>query len=179
MRALVVIDLQEDLCVSVPEAAGLLPVVNDLAARAAASGAPVLEVRTTHLPDGSTWALNMRDDGQGMALRGSDGWQALPGLDLGGGAVLVEKTRDDAFLGTDLAERLDAAGVDAVVLAGVTTEACVALTAASAYARDLRVVVAEDAVTSADRDAHEQTLEWLRQQYRAEVLPGRDIRFDT
>ncbi|WP_197430136.1 cysteine hydrolase family protein [Auraticoccus cholistanensis] len=176
MRALVVIDLQQDLCLGVPELDSVVQRVNALAARAREEGAPVFEVRTTHLPDGSTWALNMRDDGQGMALRGSEGWGPVPGLELPG-AQLVEKTRDDAFLGTDLADRLRGAGVDAVVLCGVTTEACVAVTGASAYGHDLRVVVAEDAVASSDDEAHIRALKWLEEQYRAELVRSDQVRF--
>ncbi len=62
--------------------------------------------------------------------------------------VIRNKKRLSAFYGTDLEFLLRTHGVDTVVLAGINTNTCVLCTAFDAFNRDLRVIVAEDAVTS-------------------------------
>lgn len=62
--------------------------------------------------------------------------------------VIRTKKRLSAFYGTDLEFLLRTHGVDTVVLAGINTNTCVLCTAFDAFNRDLRVIVAEDAVAS-------------------------------
>ncbi|MFI8521070.1 cysteine hydrolase family protein [Streptomyces sp. NPDC085481] len=61
------------------------------------------------------------------------------------GEPVVVKTVPDAFVGTDLAERLDAAGNKDVIVVGFMTHMCVAFTAASAFLRGDRPTVVADA----------------------------------
>jgi nicotinamidase-related amidase len=177
-RALILIDLQNDYFAD-PELArcrdDVLARSNGLVARARATGAPVVEVQTVHAHDRSTWALNMREDDQGMALEGTSGAARLDGL-LEPDHVVV-KTRDSAFFGTDLAAWLVEHEVDHLVLAGVSTESCIAATAIDAYARDLRVVLVEDATASVEWRLHDQTLERLHAQYRQEVSSAAEVSF--
>jgi nicotinamidase-related amidase len=176
--ALVVIDMQVDFFAS-PELArcqeDLVRACNLLIDSAHAQGAPVIEVRTVHAHDGSTWALNMRDDDQGMVLAGSPGAAPVPGLHEAD--VVVEKTRDSAFHGSRLADVLRERGIDRLVLCGVSTESCIAATATAAYAADLRVTLVEDATASVERAQHAQTLEVLHTQYRQPVVAAREVSF--
>jgi nicotinamidase-related amidase len=135
----------------------------------------VVEVQTVHAADKSTWALNMLDDDQGMAIEGTEGARRLDGL-LEPDACIV-KVRDSAFHDTELEAWLDERGVDRLVLAGVSTESCIAATATDAYARDLRVVLVEDATASVEWRLHDETLERLQKQYRQDVVSARDVRF--
>jgi nicotinamidase-related amidase len=133
----------------------------------------VVEVRTIHAPDRSTWALNMLDDGAGMTEAGTRGAEPVAGLHHAGsrkGITLVTKTRDSAFHGTDLAELLKHEGVDAFLLCGVSTESCIAATATEAYARDLCVGLVLDATASVRWDLHDHTVDSLREQYRQPAL---------
>lgn len=138
-------------------------------------GAAIVLVRTEHDPDGGTWTLSMREDGQGVVLAGSEGAAQVDGLDEVDVDEVVVKTRDSAFFGTDLAARLAERGVDAVVLCGVSTEACVAATATDAFAHDLRAVLVEDATASIEWRLHDQTLARLGQQYRQPVVPADEV----
>jgi nicotinamidase-related amidase len=178
--ALVVIDLQNDYfndeelerCRD-----DVLARTNQLVRAARDAGAPVVEVQTVHARDKSTWALNMLDDGRGMAIEGTEGARRLDGLldpD-----VCILKTRDDAFHDTELAELLRERHVDRLVLAGVSTESCIAATATDAYARDLRVVLVADATASVEWRLHDETLERLQKQYRQEVVFADDVRFEA
>ena len=149
---------------------------NLLVERARVAGAPVVEARTVHKRDKSTWALNMLEDDQGMALEGSRGAERLD--ELAEPDHVIVKTRDSAFHDTDLSDFLAERGVDRLVLAGVSTESCIAATATDAYAHDLRVVIVEDATASIEWDLHDQTLARLKAQYRQEVVKTEDVRFD-
>lgn len=174
--ALVLIDLQEDFL----DAPGmrerrpaLLRAVRHWADLAEAVGALVVEVRTELPEDPRAWALNMREDGQPVALAGTRGASRASELaDLEMTTVL--KRRDDAFLGTELAALLRGRGIDHLVVAGVSTQACVAMTAASAYAHDLSVVLAGEAVASDDAHAHAEAIRWLADEYRQPVADPAD-----
>jgi nicotinamidase-related amidase len=176
--ALILIDLQNDYFADDELARcrdDLLAASNRLVLAARDADAPVVEVQTVHAQDKSTWALNMLDDDQGMALEGSPGAARLDGLlepD-----HLVVKTRDSAFHGTDLDRWLRDRDVTRLVLAGVSTESCIAATATDAYAHDLRVVLVEDATASVEKRLHDRTLERLHQQYRQEVASAGEVRF--
>jgi len=87
------------------------------------------------------------------------------------------KTRDSAFHGTGLDEWLADRGVGRLVLAGVSTESCIAATATDAYAHDLEVVLVSDATASVESRLHDQTLERLQAQYRQDVRPAADVSF--
>lgn len=179
VHALILVDMQRDFFNAEPlrtQAAPMVQRANELVRRAAEVDAPVVLVRTLHSPDGATWALNMSEDGQGVAIAGTEGAELLEGLS-SSDAIEVHKTRDSAFVGTDLEATLRCLGVDRLVLGGVSTEACVAMTAADAYARDFRVVIAGDVVASAQREAHRAALDWLESQYRQPTRSNDQIEF--
>jgi nicotinamidase-related amidase len=169
--ALVIIDLQHDYFADDELARcrdDLVAACNRLVRAAREAGVPVVEVQTVHARDRSTWALNMLDDDQGMAIEGTRGAERLD--ELLEPDHLVTKTRDSAFHGTDLDGWLRERSVARLVLAGVSTESCIAATATDAYAHDLRVVLVEDATASVEKRLHDQTLERLHAQYRQEVV---------
>jgi nicotinamidase-related amidase len=178
--ALVLIDLQNDWFEDDELARcrdDLLATCNRLIEDAHRQQAPVVEVRTVHTSDHRTWALNMLDDGEGVVIEGTDGAQRLDGL-LEPDHVIV-KTRDSAFHGTDLATWLRERDVGRLVLAGVSTESCIAATAVDAYAHDFRVTLVEDGTASVEWRLHDQTLERLRAQYRDDVQKASDVSFAT
>lgn len=188
-RALVLVDLQEGYF---NDTSGLRPAreqVTSAAVRlldaAVRAGALVVEVRTVHDPDPSTWALNMREDGQPFMVRDSPETEPLPELAevreqaaaVGVPWHVLEKTRDSAFHGTPLRDLLAEHDVDEVVLAGVSTESCVGVTATDAYAHDLHVVLAHDAVASADVTRHVEVLRHLDALYRQPAVGSEDVVF--
>lgn len=176
-EALLLIDLQRDYFAD-PELercrGDLVATCNELVRVAREVGVPVIEVQTVHEPDGSTWTLTMHEDGQGVAERGTEGVQRVEGLDPGG-AEVVEKTRDSAFFETDLADRLRRAGIDRVVLCGVSTESCIAASARDAFALDLGATLVSDATASVDWSEHDHTLSMLRTQHRQDVVSGAEV----
>ena len=77
------------------------------------------------------------------------------------GEVVVSKTRYSAFARTGLAEQLQAAGIDTVVLAGLTTECCVASSAWDGFERDFHIVIAADACAAYEPELHRHALQSL------------------
>ncbi|WP_169799235.1 cysteine hydrolase family protein [Nocardioides jensenii] len=166
--ALVMIDMQVAFFSSGP----LEPLREELVSRcnelhrwASYRQIPVFQVRTQHQADKSTWTLSMLEDDQGFLIAGDDDAGPVPGLVTEGAAEVV-KTRDSAFHGTDLADRLRERHVDLLIVCGVSTHTCVSATATDAYAHDLHVVLAEDAIASHRPDLHQPWLDMLCEEFR-------------
>lgn len=177
MIALLVIDMQnayfEDPALAAQQK-DLVAACNELVDAFASNGHKALLVGTEHEQDKSTWSLNMLDDDQGFIFRGSEQARFVPGLAIDGLPQLV-KTRDSAFIGTDLLSRLRNWGVDEVVLAGVSTHNCIAQTGADAFARNIRVTYAEDATGSENTRAAADMLRILSDEYRQRVESNAEI----
>jgi nicotinamidase-related amidase len=137
-KALIVIDVQQGLCEG-PDAAhetdALIARINTLTASARADGVPVIFVQ--------------HEDNDGFLTHGSREWQlptallALPADGYG------RKTTPEAFLRTDLQERLLAKSVTSLVVCGMHTEFCVDTTTRRALALGYPVTLVADAHTSA------------------------------
>lgn len=170
--ALLVIDMQnaffEDRNLAAMQDT-LVTACNGLIGAARQGNALVLLARTEHLTDRSTWTLSMLDDDQGFIFRDTRQAEFVQGLDVEG-IDTVTKTRDSAFFGTDLAERLRRQGVERLILAGVATHNCVAHTGADAFASDFRVSYVLDAIGSTNEQYAEAMLEILSVEYRQPII---------
>ena len=160
MKALVIVDVQNDFCPggSLAVAGGdrVAAPLARLAARFAAGGLPVFASRDWHPPDtahfqdaGGPWPVH--------CVRDTPGAELHPDLVLPPEAVILSKgvdpqadgysafeARDEA--GRDLVELLRAAGVDHLLVGGLATDYCVRATVLAALARGLRVSLLTDAV---------------------------------
>jgi nicotinamidase-related amidase len=79
------------------------------------------------------------------------GWAFLPELLRDPADLVVEKTLNDPFAGTDLQARLREIAPDRVLVAGWATDLCVDATVRSAVANHHNVVVVADGHTLSDR----------------------------
>jgi nicotinamidase-related amidase len=154
--ALVVIDLQKGI-VGAPTVHPTGQIVERSATLAGAfrqRGLPVVLVNVTGGAPGRT------DRGRPPGISSSPGWADLVD-DLGPrpGDHLVTKQRRSAFHGTGLDAHLRGLGVTQVVLAGISTTSGVESTARSAYDHGYHVVLATDAMTDTDPDAHANSIE--------------------
>ncbi len=177
MIALLVIDMQNAFF-EAPELGAqqekLVASCNRLLEAFEASGHKALMVGTEHERDKSTWTLNMLDDDQGFIFRGSKQADAVPGLAIDG-LPQLSKTRDSAFVGTNLLSRLRNWGADEVVLAGVSTHNCIAQTGADAFAHNIRATYARDAMASEDNQDAADMLRILSTSYRQPVQSSEEI----
>jgi nicotinamidase-related amidase len=153
--ALVVIDLQKGI-VGLPAAHPVDEIVGRAASLASAfrrHGLPVVLVNVTGGAPGRTEAGR-----PGFAP--PPDWADLVGeLQPQQGDHLVTKQRWGAFHETSLDAHLQERGVTQVVLAGVATSVGVESTARAAYEHGYHVVLATDAMTDLDAEAHRSSVE--------------------
>jgi nicotinamidase-related amidase len=121
-----------------------------LADAARAARVPVVFVRL----------LTPRGDDAGLCVEGTHGADFCGPLPQPGEAI-VSKTRYSAFARTGLADQLHTQGIDTLVLAGLTTECCVASSAWDAFERDFHVLIAADACAAYEEDLHHGALKAL------------------
>ena len=74
------------------------------------------------------------------------------------GEPVIEKQWASAFFGTNLAQQLRTAGVDSLVITGLTTSGCVRASVVDGLQHDFKVVVPEEAVGDRNPDAHAANL---------------------
>lgn len=144
MHALLILDMQVGLFHG-PEkpwqAERLLNTINELLSKAQAAGAPVLLARHVG-PPGSPI-----EPGSALTC-------LIDELQLSGNEHVFEKTRPSAFAGTDLVERLNAAGAHGVVIVGLKTQYCVDSTCRAARDLGFDAVLIEDGHSCADTPIH-------------------------
>jgi ureidoacrylate peracid hydrolase len=100
------------------------------------------------------------DDEPDLCVEGTHGADFI-GPQPRAGDVIVSKTHFSAFARTGLAERLQARGVDTLVLAGLTTECCIQSSAWDAFEHDFHVFIAGDACAAYEEALHRHALRAL------------------
>jgi nicotinamidase-related amidase len=139
--ALIIVDMQRgSVCESSPkyDSARLIERLNLLSQRVRLAHGLVLYVQQDG-PEG--------DD----HFPGLPGWELLPELDVQVSDRIVRKTCCDAFLGTCLADVLDRANIEQIIITGCSTDVCIDTTVRSALGRGYRTIVPEDGHTTSDR----------------------------
>jgi ureidoacrylate peracid hydrolase len=172
--AVVVVDMQNDFCRDqgfysrvgrdgAQLAVAIRPIQRLLDA-ARAAGMTVVYTRLVYdlsLPDligrhrlvPAAWAARER-----RLAPGTWGAAIVDELEPRRGELVIDKSDYSAFYGTNLEQVLRRRGVQAVILAGTTTHACVLHTAFDAFVRDFDVVVAAEAVSCWFDDLHDASL---------------------
>ena len=101
-----------------------------------------------------------QDDKPDLCVEGTRGADFI-GPQPQAGDRIVTKTHFSAFARTGLAESLHAQGVDTLVLAGLTTECCVASSAWDGFEHDFHIFIAQDACAAYEQALHDQALRAL------------------
>lgn len=168
--ALVVIDMQRDfvepggfgaaLGNDVTRLRAIIPTVAALLALFRARGWPVIHTREAHLPDLSDCPpakiargkapLRIGQSGTmgRLLVRGEPGNAIVPELAPHPGEWEIDKPGKGMFWATGLHDRLRAAGITHLVLAGVTTEVCVQTSMREANDRGYDCLLVTDATES-------------------------------
>jgi nicotinamidase-related amidase len=176
--ALLVIDIQRDFCapggfcelagadLSTMEAA--IDRVRAIIPAARRAGLAVVFLRVITQDDTDPPALLRL-----MARRGRPGGAALCRAGTAGagyyrvaplpGDIEIEKIHFDGFLETDLDRRLQARGIDTLIVTGVSTDCCVDSTARAAFQRNYDVFVVTDACAASSPHLHHGALAALEQ----------------
>lgn len=135
-------------------------------AAARGCGVPVIHTRVEYAPDGSDGGVFVRKVQALEHLYGGGPMSELmPEVAPVEGELVVTKQYASAFFGTSLASTLHAAGVDTVVVAGVSTSGCVRATAMDALNSGFRPQVVRDACADRTSALHENNLADLDAKY--------------
>ena len=84
-------------------------------------------------------------------------------------AAVVDKTVYSPWLGTDLDARLQARGVDTLVVTGAETDVCVLAAVLGGVDRGYRIVLVTDALCSSCDEAHDALMLMYRMRYSHQV----------
>lgn len=99
-----------------------------------------------------------------LLVRGEPGHEIIPELAPVEGEWVIDKPGKGAFYGTTLETSLARRGIDALLVAGVTTEVCVQTTLREANDRGLDALLIEDATASYFEAFESATLAMIRAQ---------------
>jgi nicotinamidase-related amidase len=138
--ALIVVDMQVGLRRGEPkhDLEGVVGRINSLAQKVREEGGKVI------------WIRHCGNVGDGFERR-TPGWEFLPELIRCDDDLVVEKTLNDPYVGTPLADALARIQPRRVLVAGWATDFCVDATVRSSVNHDHHVVAVSDAHTLSDR----------------------------
>lgn len=137
---------------------------------ARACGVPVVHTRVSFGPGGLDGGVFFRKVPALAQLVGdSPMGEIVPAVAPRDDELVVVKQYASAFFGTTLATTLHAAGVDTVVVVGVSTSGCVRASVVDAIQHGFVPLVVEDAVGDRAPEPHRANLDDLRTKY-AEVV---------
>lgn len=100
-----------------------------------------------------------------------------PGLEPFNDELVVSKQYPSAFFGTSLASTLTAAGVDSVILTGLTTSGCVRASCVDAMSHGFRTAVVSDACGDRHEGPHQANLFDMNAKYADVVSEAETIAF--
>ena len=169
--AVVVVDLvraytEPDGPFGLPDAGAAVAATASLVAAARSGGHAVLWTVVRYAADLADGGLFVRKvPALACFADGADGDWGRFALDPAPGETLVVKQYASAFAGTSLAATLRAAGVDTVVVAGVSTSGCVRATATDALTAGFRPLVVREACADRSAALHEANLADLDAKY--------------
>ncbi|MCY1672726.1 isochorismatase family protein [Novosphingobium sp. SL115] len=147
-------------------------------AAARAAGVPVVLTNVVYHPtgfDGGRFfekAMPLKN-----FLKGSPMGAWGPGLEPFDDELVVSKQYPSAFFGTSLASTLTAAGVDSVILTGLTTSGCVRATCVDAMSHGFRTAVVSEACGDRHEGPHNANLFDMNAKYADVVSEAETIAF--
>lgn len=161
--ALLVVDMQNafihpDGPIYLPAGAAIVDKIAAVAHAFRAAGRPVFFTRHAEDPAGGNAGMMARWWENSSPQEGT--WEAaiFEGLAPQPGDVVIPKIRYDAFIATDLEQRLREARVEDLVITGVMANLCCETTARDAFMRDYRVFFAADGTAAPSLAFHRGTL---------------------
>jgi len=174
--ALIVWDMQYGIAPRAFNFEGIVGKIKELIEAFHAYGRPVIYSQHTGLPyeylSKSMIALIQKrglDPKKGGFLQeGTHDWEIVKELSPAKTDLVLRKYTASFFIGTILDQLLRNRGIDTVVLVGVSTEGGIEGTARNASYLGYFVVVAEDAVGSFDREAHEVALKLMNKMFEVQ-----------
>src|SRR5512136_1134085 len=170
--AVIIIDILNDFVtgqLKCERAMHVIPHIKKLAAAAHKHRAPVIYSNDAHLDVDeevvAKWGKH--------AMRGTKGAQVISELAPTKKDYTVEKRTYSGFYETGLDMLLRSLyhgeGVKTIILTGLHTNMCVRHTAADAFFRGYKILIAKDGVEAFTKEDHEQGLAYLKNVYNAKI----------
>jgi nicotinamidase-related amidase len=92
---------------------------------------------------------------------------------------VVFKPKHSIFFGTPLDLILQSIGAHTVIMAGLTTNACVLISSAEIFMRGLRLIVPRDCVEALSPQLQNVALKILNENFQAEIEPSSSLRLTS
>jgi nicotinamidase-related amidase len=176
--AVIIIDMLNDFVtgkLEVKRTKYIIPNLKRLIEAARESGVPVIYSNDAHYPQD----VEVTRKWGNHAIKGTKGAEVIPELKPVKKDYIVEKRTYSGFYETGLDPLLRSLykgeGVKTVVLGGLHTHMCVRHTAADAFFRGYRIIVAKDGVEAFTQEDHEQGLKYLENVYNAKIMTVDEI----
>jgi nicotinamidase-related amidase len=174
--ALLLIDVLNDLDFPqneelVQKSASLGQCIANLKRRCKQAGIPALYINDNH----GKWRSDYSAVLQHCLRPDAPGRHMVEQLVPGPEDYIILKPKHSAFYATPLETLLEYIGVRAVVVAGVTTNACVMITASDLYVRDFRLFVPSDCVAGLTERDQQQALEMMEKNFAADRTPSEEL----
>lgn len=171
--AVIIIDMLNDFVtgdLKCERAKHIIPNLKRLVESARKHGVLVIYSNDAHLPEDAEvvhkWGKH--------AIKGTKGAEIIPELKPAQKDYIVEKRTYSGFYETGLDPLLRSLykgeGVKTVVLCGLHTNICVRHTAADAFFRGYKIIIAKDGVEAFTQEDYEQGLKYLENVYNAKIL---------
>jgi len=171
-KAVIIIDLLNDFVtgnLKTDRAKRVIPKLKKLIEAARKHNVPVIYSNDAHYPQDvevvAKWGKH--------AIKGTKGAEVIPELKPTTKDYIVEKRTYSGFYETGLDPLLRSLyrgeGVKTVILGGLHTNICVRHTAADAFFRGYKIIIAKDGVEAFTQEDHEQGLKYLEYVYNAKI----------
>jgi len=177
-KAVIIIDMLNDFVtgnLKCERANRMIPNLKKLIEATRKSKIPVIYSNDAHYPEDAEvvhrWGKH--------AIKGTKGAEVIPQLKPTEKDYIVEKRTYSGFYETGLEPLLRSLyrgeGAKTVILGGLHTNMCVRHTAADAFFRGYKIIIAKDGVEAFTQEDHEQGLKYLEYVYNAKIMTVDEI----
>jgi len=177
-KAVIIIDLLNDFVtgdLKSDRAERVIPKLKKLIEAARKHNIPVIYSNDAHYPHD----VEVVEKWGKHAIKGTKGAEIIPQLKPTEKDYIVEKRTYSGFYETGLDSLLRSLyrgeGVKTVILSGLHTNMCIRHTAADAFFRGYKIIIAKDGVEAFTQEDHEQGLKYLEYVYNAKLMTVDDI----
>jgi len=177
-KAVIIIDVLNDFVtgdLKCERAKHIIPNLEKLVEAARKHDVPVIYSNDAHYPED----IEVVEKWGKHAIKGTKGSEVIPELKPTEKDYIVEKRTYSGFYETGLDPLLRSLyhgeGIKTVILGGLHTNICVRHTAADAFFRGYKIIIAKDGVEAFTQEEHEQGLKYLEYVYNAKIKTADEI----